>query len=292
VTALITIGCVAVAWLLLSPRVSPWLYRTCLFKPGKELGDKNELLNLAAQHNGCEAWFSSKNGHRLHAWTFGDLNTPGPLLVYSMGRDGDIARRARILSLLLREGLPVFVYEYSGYGASEGTPSVPQVCSDAQAAIEYVTTTLKKPLESVVIYGESLGSAIVASLLHQYQPAGIVFKSGFASLRQIAKELFFPVRMYPKALFGSSDMDTCEALSQSACPVLIAHGVGDRLARWHHARQLYAAAREPKKLLPLPDSRHAFTTPADEELLIRETVAFVRECVKQAVAAKSVAKTA
>jgi hypothetical protein len=265
---------------LLSPRVTPWLYRSCLFKPGKEIGNKNELLALSAQYNGQEFYFPSHNGHRLHAWTFGDVRAPGPLVLYSMGRDGDIARRAHVLSLLLDAGLPIFIYEYSGFGSSEGTPSVPQVCADAEAAIEYVTTTLKKPLDSVVIYGESLGSAVVASLLRQYQPAGVVFKSGFASLAQIAKELFFPVRMYPKAIFGKSDLDTCAALAQSHCPVLIIHGVGDRLARWHHAEQLYAAAREPKKLLPLPDSRHAFTPPADEELLIRSVVEWVHGCVQ------------
>src|SRR6185437_1399594 len=142
-------------WLILSPRVVPRLYYRFLFLPHKEVGDKSELQELAAQHDGREYWIRTQQGHDLHAYCFGDVSS-GPMpILYGIGRDGDIARRVRTLKLLLAAGHPVFIYEHSGYGQSGGKPSLKQLRDVDVSAFLCLSLKSGRPNDEIILMGES-----------------------------------------------------------------------------------------------------------------------------------------
>ncbi len=261
-------------WLLVSPRIYPSLYDRFIFKPNEQHGDPEEFRRLIAQHSGEEFHFANRQGTRLHAWLIGSVERAPFLLFYSIGKDGDIARRSRTISLLLETGMPVFIYEYSGYGQSEGRPELTTLCNDAVDAFDFAVNLGFQPGQ-VVLYGESLGSAFSATMLPERKPAGFIIKSSFAGLVLLAKELFWPLRVYPRSLFPTLRLDTCEALRKADLPVFVIHGKGDRMARGHHAQMLHDATLRPSKLLWLPGSRHAFMPEADERLLVTGIREFV-----------------
>ena len=253
-----------ILWICLSPRIAPFLYNRFLFHPGRERGNPEDLRALARCSDGCEHFFNNGRGHRLHAWFFGQNSSDNFVILYSMGKDGDIARRAETLAQLLDSGAAVFVYEYGGYGVSEGRPSLPGILNDAVAAYDYLTHRLGIREDRVVLYGESLGGAVSAWLVMQRRAAAIILKSAFASLESIAKYRLFFLRLYPSFLFPTPCLDNARAVRVALVPTLIVHGQGDRMIPLSHARFLHESATGPSQLLLLPESRHSFMSDADK----------------------------
>lgn len=255
---------VVAIWLCLSPRVFPALYNRHLFHPGKERGNQADLMALAHKIPACRRSFVNGRGNRLTCWFFGDRDKLEKVYLYSMGKDGDIARRCEMISLLVDSGACVFIYEYAGYGTSEGKPSYLGLLGDAQDAYDYLTGELKIAPERIVLFGESLGGAVSCWLLNKRKVAGIVLKSAFASLRQVAVEKIPLLRLYPTWLFPQPQLDNEQALASSSVPALVVHGDGDRMIDRRHPRRLIEAAAGPKWLVSLPESRHSFMTDEDK----------------------------
>jgi fermentation-respiration switch protein FrsA (DUF1100 family) len=252
-------------WLLASPRVSPFLYKRWLFRPGANKGDAREFRQLVDTCGGREVWFYNCHGNRLRAWLLGKTNGQEGVILYSMGNDGDIARRTRMLAFMLKAGLPVFVYEYAGFGASAGTPSLSGVVDDGRAAFDFITAELNLSPKKVILFGESLGGAVSAALLDGCSPGGIILKSTFSSLRRIARDWCPILRAYPG--FMLPNLNTKRALAAAVdVPVLILHGWGDRMINWRHAKTLYEAtkAHDERTLVWLSTARHAYMEAADE----------------------------
>lgn len=110
---------VILVWLLLSPRMAKRLYLPFLLEPQRSKGTIVDG-NLLARLGGQTVWFASSAGHRLRGH-FIDKESR-LVLFYCMGNDGDLEKRADVLMLLARCGISIFIYEYSGFGKSEGKP--------------------------------------------------------------------------------------------------------------------------------------------------------------------------
>lgn len=260
---------VALAWLLLSPRLAPGLYMRFLLRPEKNCGSPEDRQNLLAL-GGEEIYFFNGRGQQLRGYYFAcdqqiqQVPQSSSMILYSMGNDGDIEKRASALALLLRTGVPVFIYEYSGFGKSHGKPSLKNAICDSQDAFDFVVERFNKKTEEIVLYGESLGGAISARLLSKRSAGALILKSSFSSLARISRELCVWLRIYPSILLPL--MDTGKRLQSVVVPVMIIHGHLDRKIHWKHAETLYSNCQANKTLLWLPNSRHAYMTEADEEI--------------------------
>ncbi len=262
-------------WFLASPRMAPGLYSRWLFRPKDYCGSKEDeeaFLELG----GREIYFHNRRGNRLHGWLLGEDRAGQEILLYCMGNDGDIFKRAHILALLLETGLPIFIFEYSGFGKSAGKVSIENICLDAIDAFDFVTTDMARQPHRVILYGESLGGAVSVNLTRHRQPGGVVLKSTFSSLWRIARELCPILRVYPQWFIPQ--LNTVKHLKEwhdPDCPLLMVHGKGDRKIGWRHAERLFKAAPEPKTMLWLPDSRHAFMEAQDEQFFLKGIQCFV-----------------
>lgn len=273
----------ALAWLLLSPRLAPGLYMRFLLRPGKNCGspeDKQNLLGLGGEL----VYFLNRKGKRLRGFYFAGnpAKSQSPSFVlYSMGNDGDIEKRASILAVLLKTGVSLFIYEYSGFGKSQGKPTLKNAIDDSQDAFDFVVERFNKKSEEIVLYGESLGGAISARLLSNRFAGALILKSSFSSLARISQELCVWLRIYPSILLPL--MDTGRKLQSVVVPVLIIHGHLDRKINWWHALTLYNNCPANRTLLWLPNSRHAFMTEADEVIFFNG-VSMMLEVVSKATA--------
>lgn len=262
---------VALTWLLLSPRLFPGLYMRFLLRPEKNCGSPEDKQNLLAL-GGEEIYFLNGKGQQLRGYYFAcdpfgcDQEAPqsSSMILYSMGNDGDIEKRASVLALLLKTGVPVFIYEYSGFGKSQGKPSLKNAICDSHDAFDFVVERFNKSTEEIVLYGESLGGAISTRLLSSRSAGALILKSSFSSLARISQELCVWLRVYPSILLPL--MDTGKRLQSVVVPVMIIHGHLDRKIHWKHAETLYSNCQASKTLLWLPNSRHAYMTEADEEI--------------------------
>jgi len=62
----------------------------------------------------------------------------------------------------------VLSFDYSGYGLSSGTPSEERLLRDGIAAVQWALDVARIPPSRIVIYGQSLGTAVAFALMQHY----------------------------------------------------------------------------------------------------------------------------
>jgi fermentation-respiration switch protein FrsA (DUF1100 family) len=192
-------------------------------------------------------WLTAEDGVRLEAWYVPAPAARGAALL-AHGNAGNIAHRVDYALLFHRLGYSLLLFEYRGYGRSEGKPSEEGTYADARAAWRHLVTERGFPPERIVLVGESLGGAVVARLAADERPGALVLASSFVSVPELAAELYpwLPARRLTRYRY-----DTLEALERVSCPVLIAHSRQDDIVPFRHGERLFAAVKGPKAFLEL-----------------------------------------
>lgn len=100
----------------------------------------------------------------------------------------------------------------------------------------------------IVVYGESLGTAVAADLAARRPVGGVVLEEGFTSIVDVGREMFpfLPVRWMARNRY-----DALTRMSRLNTPVLIIHSLDDEVFSITHGRRLFEAAREPKRFVEL-----------------------------------------
>jgi len=187
------------------------------------------------------------DGETLAGWYIPAPQAKATLL-YLHGNGGHIGHRLDPVAVFHSLGLNILIIDYRGYGASSGKPSEEGTYRDALAAWNYLTQRKDIRPEAIVLFGESLGGSIAAWLAARHRPAGLMIYASFTSVPEMAQQLYpiFPARWLVRYRY-----DTRAALRQVTCPVLILHSPQDEIIPFSHGQALFAAAREPKKLVEL-----------------------------------------
>ena len=216
-----------------------------IYYPSPEVTEDPSTVGLAF----CDVEFPAADGVRLHGWLIPG-RTPITLL-YSHGNGGNIAGRVGIARMLVdRLGVGVFLYDYRGYGRSEGTPSEAGLVSDALGAR---AALLREGVaaDDIVYFGRSLGAAVTVDLALAHPPRGVVLESPFASVRTMAN------RVLPGAGFlFRTRWDSLTKIRNLRAPLLVLHGDADETIPVAQGLAVFAAAPEPKKFFTIRGGRH------------------------------------
>jgi uncharacterized protein len=139
------------------------------------------------------------------------------------GNGGSRSGRAGLATELSRRGLSVLLMDYRGYGGNPGSPSEDGLARDAMAAA-LALEELGYPAERTIYFGESLGAGVVAALQARRPPAGVVLRSPFTELADVAAHHYpwLPVRQLLKDRFPVTSL-----LSVSGVPVTVIYGDRD-----------------------------------------------------------------
>jgi uncharacterized protein len=169
-------------------------------------------------------------------------------VLFFHGNAGNISHRLEKVGIFRDLGVDTFIIDYRGYGRSEGQPSEQGTYHDAQAAYEYLTQQRHLKSRSIVVYGESLGSAIAADLASKAEVRGLVLEEAFTSTGDVGQGMFplLPVRRLVRNKY-----DTISKLPRIHVPVLIFHSRNDEVIDFSHSQRLLAAANDPKQLVEL-----------------------------------------
>ena len=163
-----------------------------------------------------------------------------------------------LICLQFAELLPaeVLIFDYRGYGRSEGKPSEKGLYSDARAAWRYLEVERSVAPERVVLFGRSLGAGVAVDLASHVEPAGLVVESGFSSIPAMARH-HYP--FIPRFLVRSR-MDSLTKIQTISCPKLFVHSRADEVAPFALGYALYEAAPEPKKFYEVEGAGHNETS--------------------------------
>jgi len=170
------------------------------------------------------------------------------------GNGGNIGHRIGELALAHhRTGANIFIFDYRGYGESEGTASEQGTYRDSRAVIEYLASRPGVDPERIVYLGHSLGAAVALELALTRPPLAMVLVSPFASVRDIAKlTLPFP----PVGWLVRNHFDSVSRIRQLDVPILVLHGDLDDTVPISQGRKLYDAANQPKRFQTLEGAAH------------------------------------
>ncbi len=187
------------------------------------------------------------DGLRLSAWLVQAPVSRGTVL-FCHGNYGNISHLLDPIRIFIGLGLEVLVFDYRGYGQSEGKPSEAGTYLDAEAAWNFLVREQGVDPGRLVICGRSLGGPIAAHLARQHLPAALLLESTFTSLPQLGSRRypFFPVRWLARYTY-----DTLGQLPGIHCPVLVVHSREDGLIPFEQGQELYATANPPKEFLEI-----------------------------------------
>ena len=228
---------------------------------------------------GEDVWITCRDGVRLHCWFFTSGTIPAAAtVVFFHGNAGNLSNVGWLGKHLATRGFDVLLIDYRGYGRSEGTiRNEADLYSDGDAAYSYVTGDRSVPPEKVALYGQSLGSVVAIDLASRKPAAAVVIESGLSSASSMARTV---VPWLPRSLhwMGRFRFESERKLGNVSCPVLITHGDPDNTIPTAEGRKLFAAAREPKKLMLVQGADHNVFGFGGERYL-DDIAAFIREAV-------------
>lgn len=170
------------------------------------------------------------------------------VILFCHGNAGNISHRLDSLLLFHRLGFSTLIFDYRGYGRSQGSPSEAGTYLDVQAAWNYLTEERSVRPSRIIMFGRSLGAAVAVHQANLHSPGALIIESSFSSVPDLAAELypFLPARWLSRL-----DYNVQQQLAAVRCPVLVVHSRDDEIIPFRHGQVLYAAANEPKQFLEL-----------------------------------------
>jgi len=219
-----------------------------VYLPQKDMAASPAAVGLRYE----DVFFPAGDGVNLHGWFVPSEPAKGVLL-FCHGNAGNISHRLDSIMIFHQLGLSVFIFDYRGYGRSEGEPSEEGTYRDAEGAWNYLIQKRKVRPEGIVLFGRSLGGA-VAAWLGQDRPAGaLILESTFTSFRDIAGDVY---PWLPARMLARYDYESASHLARVQCPVLIIHSRDDEIIPFKHGERLFASARDPKVFLEISGSHN------------------------------------
>jgi uncharacterized protein len=200
-----------------------------------------------------DAWFEAADGTRLHGWYVPKEDARAAVL-FCHGNAGNIAGRAYILEILHKHvGVSTLMFDYRGYGRSEGKPSEAGVLADARAARRWLAEREKIAESDVVLMGESIGGAVAVDLAARDGARALVLESTFSNLPDVAAYHYpaLPVRWAMR-----TRLDSEAKIGDYHGPLLQSHGDADTVVPLEFGQRLFAAANQPKQFLLYPGHDH------------------------------------
>jgi alpha/beta superfamily hydrolase len=151
-------------------------------------------------------------------------------MLYHHGHSYNINRYWGRVELLWEMGYQVFIYDYHGYGRSQGEPSGAACYSDARAALAYCLTRPDVDSTRLVYYGWSLGSFMGTYLASDVRsPTVLVLETPLASTSALVRE--GTLLDVPGDFFAKADFDNERRITEVGAPAVIFYAEHDSTAR-------------------------------------------------------------
>jgi uncharacterized protein len=241
-TVVVIVSCAALLVLLL------WLgQRALIYLPAGAPPPVAEVLPEA-----IEITVRTEDGLDLAAWHIPAPADAATVLVLP-GNAGNRHARAPLATALRDRGLGVLLLDYRGYGGNPGRPSEDGLARDARAARRHLVDEVGVDPDDLVYFGESVGAAVAAALSVEHPPAGLVLRSPFTSLADVAAVHypFLPVDRLLRDRFEVADH-----VARIEVPTVVVLGTADGIVPASQSRAVAEAAAGPVELLEVRGADH------------------------------------
>ena len=207
-----------------------------------------------------DAWFEAADGIRIHGW-YVPHDRPRGVVLFAHGNGLNLTDRADVVRVLHdRVGVSVLIFDYRGYGRSQGSPDEQGVLADARAARQWLARREAVAETDVVLLGRSLGGAVAVDLAAEGGARALVLESTFSSMPDLAAYHYpwLPVRLMMRTRF-----DSIGKIAAYHGPLLQSHSEADTIVPYRFGRRLFDAANQPKQFITLRGRDHNDPQPPD-----------------------------
>lgn len=218
---------------------------------------------------------------RMAAWWIPAETRNAPVVLYLHGNYGNIGANAEHASRFHRLGYAVLLFDYRGFGQSQGSfPSETLVYADAEAAWDELVEKRHISPSRILIYGHSLGGAIAIELaMHHPEAARLIVEASFTSILDLAER--DPIlRLFPLSQLLTQRFDSLGKVPRIQIPILFIHGTADATIPYTMGQRLFAAAGEPKTLVLIPGGGHSNNATVAPKLYLQTVKHFVNATPK------------
>ena len=211
--------------------------------------------------------FTSADGTKIHAWLMGPAARPEVVrpgvqqetpryILYCHGNGENVSHASNWTGqdLLKKLGCTVMVFDYRGYGKSEGSPGEVGIKLDAERAYDVFCDKLEIKPSEVILMGQSLGGAVAIHLAATKGCKALVVQRSFSSLPDVAADKYWwiPVRWLMQNNFNSA-----AAIKDYDGPLFQSHGEADTVVPIQFGEKVFANTQHSlNRFVRLPNIGH------------------------------------
>ncbi len=250
-----------------------------LFYPEQGLPFTPEKAGLAFD----DVSLTAADGTRLHGWWLPakpGVEVKGTVL-HLHGNGGNLAWHLGGSWWLPEQGYQVLMLDYRGYGVSEGSPSLPAIYQDIDAAFAWLAAKPEVQARPLVLLGQSLGGAMAVHYLAEHPSQrqrlqAVVLDGVPASYRAVGQYalstswLTWPLQVPLSWLVPDSDSANRSVAKLKGTPALIFQSMDDPIVPLNNGIELYKHA-SPPRVLQLTRGGHVqtFADPTWRQVMLR-----------------------
>ena len=203
---------------------------------------ENNYSSDVANFSYEEIFIPTSNGNNLKAWFHKKNLEKKKTLVFFHGNAGDLKNRIYKLNLIKDFDINFLIVAYRGFSGNKGKPTEEGLYEDAKYTLEWLGKQ-KINDDKIIIYGESLGTAISVEIAQNKKFAGIILESPFTSMVDAGKHYYFYL---PVSLLLKDRYETLDKLKNIKIPILVMHGKKDKIVPFIMGKKVYENANTPK----------------------------------------------
>ncbi len=207
-----------------------------------------------------EIYFESTDKTKLYAWHLKrhkKFQKSKGLIIQFHGNAQNLTSHWPTLGWLTKEGYDVFVFDYRGYGISEGQANQQGLYKDALAALDFAYALKEKlKAEKFIVYAQSLGGNVCARAIVDFKLKQnvdlLVLESTFDSYQGIAAHKLLQSKIF--AIFWpltpfvvSNEYASIYHLHKIKMPTLVIHGKKDNVVPHFYGKKIYDQIGSQKK---------------------------------------------
>ncbi len=163
-------------------------------------------------------------------------------MLFFHGNAGKIDNRIYKLNEFSKMNINYLIFAYRGFSGNNGKPSENGIYQDARAAKMWLNNNEVED-KQIILYGESLGTAVALDLAKDTDFAGLILESPFTSMTKLAKKYYpyLPVNILLKHKY-----DSISKLKSVKSPIMVMHGKKDKIVPFNMGLKIYKNANSPK----------------------------------------------
>jgi len=199
-----------------------------------------------------DIYFNSEDGVKLHAWFIPAPNADATLLWFH-GNAGNLSHRLDNIQRLKRLNLNIFIFDYRGYGRSEGDPDEKGIYKDSRAAYKQVLAMDGVSVDSLFLFGRSLGGICAVETAMNHPARGLILESVFTNSADMSRTIF---PLIPLGWAVRSKLDAVGKVPHLKLAKLFLHGTRDDIVPYDLGRKLFEKAGNPKAFYAIEGAGH------------------------------------